>query len=100
MLRWIHPTITYKIAQYISKSGRHNTHSEKFNENVRIELQDISKKHFENGFNYMISGHYHLGEMFKVNEGKLAVLGDWFFRPYYAVFDGEDLSLEPWEHDA
>ena len=45
-------------------------------------------------------GHYHLGEMFKVNEGKLVVLGDWFFRPYYAVFDGEDLSLEPWEHDA
>jgi len=100
LLRWIHPTIAYKLARYISKSGRHNTHSEKFNENVRIELQNISKKHFENGFDYMISGHYHLGEMFKVNEGKLAVLGDWFFRPYYAVFDGEDLSLKPWEHDA
>ena len=100
LLRWIHPTIAYKFAQYISRSGRHNTHSEKFNENVRIELQDIAKKHFENGFDYMISGHYHLGEIFNVNEGKLAVLGDWFFRPYYAVFDGEDLSLEPWEHDA
>ena len=48
----------------------------------------------------MISGHYHLGEMFKVNEGKLVVLGDWFFRPYYAIFDGNDLSLESWEHDA
>ena len=100
LLRWIHPTITYKFARYISRSGRHNTHSEKFNENVRIELQNISKKHFENGFDYMISGHYHLGEMFKVNEGKLAILGDWFFRPYYAIFDGNDLSLEPWEHDA
>tara|TARA_B100001765_G_scaffold106688_1_gene66110 strand:+ start:519 stop:833 length:315 start_codon:yes stop_codon:yes gene_type:complete len=26
LLRWIHPTITYKFARYISKSGRHNTH--------------------------------------------------------------------------
>ena len=47
----------------------------------------------------MISGHYHLGEMFTINEGKLAVLGDWFFRPSYAVYDGEDLNMVLWEKD-
>ena len=56
--------------------------------------------HFDNGFDYMISGHYHLGEIFSVNKGKLAVLGDWFHRPSYAVFDGNDLELRLWENDA
>lgn len=100
LFRWVHPTIAYKIAGVISKSGRHHTHSQDFNKDVRIEIQKIAKKHFENDFDYMISGHYHLGEMFNVNEGKLAILGDWFFRPSYAVFDGEDLKLELWEQDA
>jgi len=48
----------------------------------------------------MICGHYHLGEMFSVNEGKLAILGDWFYQPSYAIFDGTDLTLHPWENDA
>jgi UDP-2,3-diacylglucosamine pyrophosphatase LpxH len=60
----------------------------------------VAKNHFDNGFDFMICGHYHLGEMFSLNEGKLAILGDWFHRPSYAVFDGNDLTLHPWEHDA
>ena len=100
LFRWVHPTIAYKVARAISRSGRHHNHSQDFNRDVRIEIQEIAKKHFENDFDYMISGHYHLGEMFSVNKGKLAILGDWFFRPSYAVFDGEDLKLELWEQDA
>ena len=96
---WLHPTISYKIARFISRSGHYHTHSEDFNKDVRIELKQAAKKHFDNGFDYMISGHYHLGEMFTVNEGKLAVLGDWFFRPSYAVYDGEDLNMVLWEKD-
>jgi len=100
LFRWLHPTIAYKIANAISRSGRHDTHPEKFNEDVRIELQDYAKNHFDNGFDYMVCGHYHLGEMFSVNEGKLAILGDWFHRPSYAVYDGMDLKLHQWELDA
>ena len=91
--------ISYKIARFISRSGHYHTHSEDFNKDVRIELKQAAKKHFDNGFDYMISGHYHLGEMFTINEGKLAVLGDWFFRPSYAVYDGEDLNMVLWEKD-
>ncbi len=100
LFRWLHPTIGYKIARIISRSGRYNTHKEDFNEDVRIELQKVAKTHFDNGFDYMITGHYHLGEMFLINEGKLAVLGDWFHRPSYAIFDGDDLELMLWEEDA
>ena len=45
----------------------------------------------------MITGHYHLGELFELKKGKLAVLGDWFFRPSYAIFDGEELQIKNWE---
>ncbi|MBT3502663.1 MAG: UDP-2,3-diacylglucosamine diphosphatase [Candidatus Marinimicrobia bacterium] len=100
LFRWIHPTIAYKIANAISRSGRHDTHSENFNEDVRIEIQDVAKKHFDHGFDFMICGHYHLGEMFDVNGGKLAILGDWFNLPSYAVFDGINLKLHFWEHNA
>ena len=99
LFRWLHPTIAYKMARFISRSGRHHTHSADFNKDVRIELKQVAKKHFDNGFDYMISGHYHLGEMFTINQGKLAVLGDWFYRPSYAVFDGNDLKLVLWEND-
>tara|TARA_Y100001968_G_scaffold331035_1_gene384520 strand:- start:813 stop:1553 length:741 start_codon:yes stop_codon:yes gene_type:complete len=91
---WIHPTIAYKIASYISRSGDYSAHRSDLDENVRIELQKVAKSHFDNGFDYMISGHYHLGEIFTLNKGKLAVLGDWFFKPSYAVFDGNELELK------
>ena len=97
VFKWLHPTLAFKIAKFISRSGKHNTHNDDFNKDVRRELKNSAEKHFEEGFDYMITGHYHLGELFKLKKGKLAVLGDWFFRPSYAIFDGEDLQLKDWE---
>jgi UDP-2,3-diacylglucosamine hydrolase len=97
VFKWLHPTIAYKLARFISRSGNRNTHNDDFNADVRRELKNSAEKIFENGFDFMITGHYHLGEIFKLKKGKLAVLGDWFFRPSYAIFDGEDLELKNWE---
>ena len=99
LFHWLHPTIGYRIAGVISRSGKKDTHGEDFNEDVRVELQKVAKEHFDNGYDFMISGHYHLGEMFLIEKGKLVVLGDWFHRPSYAVFNGEDLELRHWEDD-
>ena len=99
LFHWLHPTIGYRIAGMISRSGKKDTHGEDFNEDVRVELQKVAKEHFDNGYDFMISGHYHLGEMFLIEKGKLVVLGDWFHRPSYAVFNGEDLELRHWEND-
>ena len=100
LLRWIHPTITYNIAKFISRSGYHDSSSMKNNQKVKDELISIAKTHFDNNLDYMICGHYHLGEMFKVNKGKLAVLGDWFHKPSYAIFDGKELKLINYTTDA
>ena len=99
LFHWLHPTIGYRIAGVISRSGKKDTHGEDFNEDVRVELQKVAKEHFDNGYDFMISGHYHLGEMFLIEKGKLVVLGDWFHRPSYAVYNGEDLELRHWEDD-
>ena len=99
LFHWLYPTIGYRIAGMISRSGKKDTHGEDFNEDVRVELQKVAKEHFDNGYDFMISGHYHLGEMFLIEKGKLVVLGDWFHRPSYAVFNGEDLELRHWEDD-
>ena len=99
VFRWIHPTIAYKIAKFISRSGKEDMHEAEFNKDVKIELQNFAKTQFKNGFDYMISGHYHLGEIYNLDQGKLAVLGDWFHRPSYAKYDGEDLSLLQWEEN-
>ena len=99
LFHWLHPTIGYRIAGMISRSGKKDTHGEDFNEDVRVELQKVAKEHFDNGYDFMISGHYHLGEMFLIEKGKLVVLGDWFHRPSYAVYNGEDLELRHWEDD-
>ena len=99
LFHWLHPTIGYRIAGMISRSGKKDTHEEDFNEDVRVELQKVAKEHFDNGYDFMISGHYHLGEMFLIEKGKLVVLGDWFHRPSYAVFNGEDLELRHLEDD-
>ena len=99
LFHWLHPTIGYRIAGMISRSGKKDTHGEDFNEDVRVELQKVAKEHFDNGYDFMISGHYHLGEMFLIEKGKLVVLGDWFHRPSYAVFNGEDLQLRHLEDD-
>ena len=96
LLRWLHPNITYKIAKFISRSGYDDSSSMENNQKVKDELKSIAKGHFNNKFDYMICGHYHLGEMFKINKGKLAVLGDWFHKPSYAIFDGNELKLESW----
>ena len=98
--RWIHPTISYKIGRRISRSGRHPAHSEESKTDIRNELKQAALNQFDKGFDYMISGHYHLGEMIQVKQGKLVVLGDWIHNPTYAVFDGNDLSMHSWGDDA
>ena len=100
ILRILHPSIAFKIASFITKSGKRNDYKADFNKDVRIELQNIAKTHFDNGFDFMISGHYHLGEMFSLKKGKLAVLGDWFYRPSYVIFDGNDIKLILLEQNA
>ena len=97
LFRWIHPTLGYKIGRFVSKSGSEYDTNQSTTEKVRNELIRYAETKSENGFDFILLGHYHLGEMIDLNQGKLALLGDWFKTPRYAVFDGEILKMKTWE---
>ena len=97
VFKWLHPTIAYKLARFVSRSGKHNTYTNDFNKDVRRELKNSAEKNFEKGFDFMITGHYHLGELFKLKKGKLAILGDWFLDRHTQYLMEKDLQLKDWE---
>ncbi len=100
LYRWLHPTIGYGIAHFISKRGRHYKHSQEYNEKVLNELKVFTETVAADGHDYVITGHYHQAAVENVNGGKLVVLGDWLQYFSYAVFDGNDIELKFWNTDA
>ncbi|MCS5641366.1 MAG: UDP-2,3-diacylglucosamine diphosphatase, partial [Candidatus Marinimicrobia bacterium] len=99
LYRWVHPTIGYSIANWISKKGQHYEHSDEYNERILSELEAFSKPYITNGFDYVITGHYHQATEKMINGGKLLILGDWIHYFTYGYFNGNDLSLKFWETD-
>ena len=99
LLKWIHPTITYKLAKFISRSGYHETHDKSLEEKIRNELIKFFGPRLKSDFDYVICGHYHLGEIINIGNGSLAVMGDWFNKPTYAYFDGNRLTMHPCNYD-
>jgi len=99
LYRWVHPTIGYSIANWISKKGQHYEHSDEHNERILSELEVFSKPYITNGFDYVITGHYHQATEKMINGGKLLILGDWIHYFTYGYFNGNDLSLKFWETD-
>ena len=44
MFKLLHPTVAYKIANFISKSGKHSSEKAELSENIRNELKSFAKK--------------------------------------------------------
>ncbi|HDY75206.1 MAG TPA: UDP-2,3-diacylglucosamine diphosphatase [Candidatus Marinimicrobia bacterium] len=99
LYRWVHPTIGYGIAHAISKRGYHYKHSTEYNKKVLSELKVFAETISADGFDYVITGHYHQSTIENVNGGKLVVLGDWIQYFSYGIFDGNELELKFWESD-
>ncbi len=97
LYRWIHPTIGYGIAHFISKKGRHYEHTNDYNTKVLNELIVFAETITADGFDYVLTGHYHQATIENVNGGKLVVLGDWLRYFSYGLFEGNELELKFWE---
>ena len=44
IFKWLHPTIAYKIANFISKSGKHSSEKTGLSEKIRSELKSFAQK--------------------------------------------------------
>lgn len=100
LYRWIHPTLGYRFANWISKRGKHYDHSEEYNRRVLEEMKNFAEIQTTNGSDYVVSGHYHQAVVENVKDGKLVLLGDWISYFTYGLFDGHDLTLKTWEANA
>lgn len=94
--RWIHPDLGYTFARWISRRSRHYTHSDEYNDAVMGELTEYAGNICQDGTDYVVMGHYHQAKEVKLSEGKLIVLGDWIRYNTFALFDGEEISLNYW----
>lgn len=93
LFRWLHPTLGYRLAEWVASRSRHFEHSKEHNDRVKNELIRVATPIIENGIDYFIAGHYHQHTEEKIANGKLIVLGEWIKTFTYAVFDGDDLTL-------
>ncbi len=101
LFRQLHPDLGYRMANYWSKENRllQGKEQEKFlGEDKEWLIQYckeiLQKKHFD----YFIFGHRHLPIQHDLNENsKYINLGEWFSQCNYAVFDGNNLQLKPFD---
>jgi UDP-2,3-diacylglucosamine hydrolase len=97
LFRWLHPTIGYRFASWVSNRSRHYEHSPEYNQSVLKELSLVAEKHIAQGTNYFLTGHYHQAVERVIGDGKLIILGDWIQYNSYGYFDGQELTLKFWK---
>lgn len=94
----LHPSIGIGLANYFSRKSRASTGNgdEHFlgEENewlISFAKEELQKQHID----YFVFGHRHLPIEFKLPDNSLYInLGDWIKYFSYAVFDGEELTLQ------
>lgn len=98
LFRLIHPGIAFRIAKYISGKSRHLTlRNPELLEQERKELIQYGEKILAQGYDYVITGHFHLPTEHRFRTGKFVNLGDWIRYFTFAYFDGHDLHLCYWK---
>ncbi len=98
LLQWLHPDIGIGIANYFSRRSRQHTgHDDDIflgNEKEWLycyALRKLQTAHYD----YFIFGHRHLPLDIQLNpQSRYVNLGDWIKYFSYAVFDGQQLTLE------
>lgn len=96
--RWLHPDIGVRLAQYLSVKNKLISGDEDvtfLGEENEWLVQYCKRKLTTKHYDYFVFGHRHLPMEIQLNEtSKYVNLGDWINYYTYAVFDGEQLSLE------
>ena len=89
-------SVALKIANKISyeRKDSHNINQKKLNK-IHDELDSFAQQKINQGFKYVIMGHYHHSYQKKLNNGELILLGECNEENYnYAVFDGDKLEIK------
>jgi UDP-2,3-diacylglucosamine hydrolase len=98
LYRWLHPDIGVSLAQYFSVKNKLISGDEDvtfLGEEGEWLVQYAKRKLESKHYDYFLFGHRHLPMEISVGENsKYINTGDWIDHFTYAVFDGEDLTLQ------
>ena len=98
LFKWLHPDIGVRLANFWSGRSREaNMEADEVYQGDDNEwlLQFCKTTLKEEHFDYFIFGHRHLVLDQEVGENSRYInLGAWFKDPHFAVWDGENLSLQ------
>ena len=101
LFRLIHPGIAFRIANFISSRSRDLTlRNPKRIETERRELIEYGQKIVNRGYDYVVTGHFHLPTDYQYETGKLLNLGDWIRYFTFGHYDGRDLRLCYWDKNS
>lgn len=101
LFRIIHPDLAFRIAQYVSRQSRHLTMRSPEQINTeRRELIEYSQIKIQEGYQFVITAHFHLPTEYENPIGKMINLGDWIYYFTFGFFDGENLSLCYWNQNS
>ncbi len=92
----LHPDLGSRIARWSSRTSRSHTSKKTHEEHGMAEF---AQEKLNEGFDYVIMGHYHQPMYRNLNGGVYVNLGDWIDSYTYAVFDGKQLELKTWQKD-
>lgn len=105
LFRWLHPDIGTWFAQFSSKKSRYAGTKEAkkevfFGEDKEWLVSYAKRKLEEKHYDFFIFGHRHLALDIALSpKSKYINLGDWLHYKSYAVFDGEKLTLNYFQHN-
>ncbi|HEY1055424.1 MAG TPA: UDP-2,3-diacylglucosamine diphosphatase [Emticicia sp.] len=94
----IHPNLGLWMGQSWSLKRRINHSKKEHNKEEHEWLVTYSKELLEKEhFDYLVFGHRHLPLDIQLGKSHYINLGEWIYYNTYAVFDGEDITLEYFE---
>lgn len=103
LFRWIHPDIGIGLADYFSKKSREsqNMLQTYLGSDKEWLIHFAESEILENPVDFFIFGHRHLPIDYPLKNGSARYinLGDWLFFQSYAVFDGQEITLQFFEND-
>jgi UDP-2,3-diacylglucosamine hydrolase len=97
MFARFHPNFGFSLAQYLSRKSRANSASEMqfLGDQKEWLVQFCHQILQDREIDYFIFGHRHLPIVRDLNgKSKYINLGDWMSHNSYAVFDGQEVSLQ------
>jgi UDP-2,3-diacylglucosamine hydrolase len=96
----LHPNFGIWLALKLSKKSRlaQKNHNERFlGEDNEFLIQFIKQMEVKEHFDFYVFGHRHLAMDKNIGNTRYINLGEWIYKPHYAVFNGDKIDLLPWQ---